>query len=139
MTEIRLGGIEGSRSAAVVIEAEREDSDWRLTVVVRYHAFEATVDTLVVDGQWRAFVSGVDELDRTRRGSVRLESLSPGELALELGASDALGHISIHGEVGVRHPHQASLRFGHIALDPSDLPGLSRLLRSTITKQTGYL
>jgi hypothetical protein len=73
------------------------------------------------------FVRDLQEVERTRRGEARLESMSPGELSLKISVIDGAGHTRADVTVSRRYFAQKfaspEVRFG-FEFDPSNLPGL---------------
>lgn len=63
------------------------------------------------DGVWlefpeiERFISNLEELDKTRSGSAKVESMSPDEFTLEVRSSDSLGHMEIEAQL---HRYQYS-------------------------------
>jgi hypothetical protein len=93
--------------------------DVLLVVTVDVPGFRASCDSWVLAGAWRTFVGELQALERTRRGSARLESISPGELGLEIYATDALGHMAVRGEL--EHDGAAArarFEFSGLSFDP---------------------
>jgi hypothetical protein len=105
--------------------------DLRLSARVVCREFAgASGDTWVLGSAWRVFLLDMSHLERSRRGSARIESLSPDELVLEFRAVDALGHIVVAGHVSQRRPsvggeHEARLEFA-FDFDPGLLADVVR-------------
>jgi hypothetical protein len=80
---------------------------------------------------WDAFLAQLGELEHTLSGSAAVESMSPGELVLEIAATRPTAPLLVRGQVartssaGLDH----LLRFG-FELNPSALPELLRQARS---------
>ena len=122
---------EGSRRLEIAItevEAPTPQStggDVRLLVRVAHGDFAGATDTWVLLEVWDRFLDELRTLERRRQGEARVRSISPGELALRVFATDRAGHLAVEGEVGTLKPgREALLRFAPIAFDPSLLPRL---------------
>lgn len=88
--------------------------------------FSADAPVWVSLPQILLFATQLRALDEHRDGAAILESISPGEMRLELRSTDTLGHMAAVGQVG-RWSHRAggslnwlALTFT-ISLDPSNL------------------
>jgi hypothetical protein len=71
------------------------------------------------------FCRNIIELESKRKGEAILESLSPGELYLQIFSIDSLGHMGVRGSTGFRifkgmHLFPHSVTFG-FEFDPSQL------------------
>lgn len=85
-----------------------------------------------------AFTEELRRLELQRIGSAKLESMSPGELLLEIRVVDRAGHVSAVGRVGLRglvdgRAAEGSTIAFHIPFCPSALPDLVREFRSLAT------
>jgi hypothetical protein len=75
--------------------------DVRLAVRVAFGTFRGEYDEVWVAAiAWRQFLSDLHTLEARRQGSADLESLSPGELRLELRSTDRAGHMAASGQLG---------------------------------------
>jgi hypothetical protein len=78
-----------------------------------------------------AFAQQLRELEERRQGPAALESMSPGELKLEVRSTDRAGHVAAFGQVGhwcyggADAPHWSAVTFG-IPFCPSELAALVR-------------
>lgn len=123
----------GEGDDIVAIEETDECSDcFDLSVVirVRYRGFAAVVDTWIPRAGWMAFTQALSVLEVQRRGEASVASMSPGELELTVRAVDRAGHMAIAGTVGtVMYDGEASLRFGPMGFDPSQLVAIASASR----------
>ncbi|HEY2295327.1 MAG TPA: hypothetical protein VGM86_31885 [Thermoanaerobaculia bacterium] len=80
-----------------------------------------------------AFLRDLRELDRTRRGEARLESMSPGVLSMKISVIDGVGHtradLTVSRWCFARQSEHPELSFG-FEFDPSDLPGILKAFSS---------
>jgi hypothetical protein len=103
--------------------------DVRFNARVQFSTFSAESDVWVDAPALRSFVEQLREVERTRQGGAILVSMSPGELRLEIRATDSLGHVGAVGELGrwcrgtLDGRFWSSVAFG-IPFDPSLLAGL---------------
>jgi len=78
-----------------------------------------------------AFADQLRALEELRQGAAALESMSPGELRLEVRSTDRAGHMAAFGQVGhwcysgAGGRHWSAIAFG-IQFSPSELPPLVR-------------
>ncbi|MDB5307173.1 MAG: hypothetical protein JWO38_1375 [Gemmataceae bacterium] len=83
------------------------------------------------------FAEQIRTLEKQRQGSAALESMSPGELRLDVRGYDRAGHIAAVGQVGhwcyggVGGPYWSAVSFG-IAFCPSELPALVRYFEGLV-------
>lgn len=107
------------------------DEDLLLIVVVRYGSFTGQADGWVAQPTWTHFVHELVSLEASRSGQARLASMSPDDFDLTLRTTDPAGHMGIEGKVGTRsNSHEATLRFGLIAIEPTALPEIIREIQS---------
>lgn len=85
------------------------------------------------------FISGIAELDQTRRGSVKLVNMSPEEFELKLFALNSRGHLGLGVNFsGVRLSDEVSFPFSISAsfrLEPTSLRTVADALRQDIDLQ----
>lgn len=75
--------------------------DLRLSVRVACSTFRGEYDEVWVGAPgFRDFLSELQALEARRQGSVTLESMSPGELMLEIRSTDRAGHMAASGQLG---------------------------------------
>ncbi len=111
--------------------------DVLLLARARFRGFSAEIDCWVQRVAWLAFAQDLTVLEERRQGEARLESMSPGELAMVVRSTDRAGHMGVEGTLGSRgYDHTASLQFGVLAFDPSRLPAFAYGARA-ITDATG--
>jgi hypothetical protein len=78
-----------------------------------------------------AFAEALRALEERRQGSAALESMSPGELQLEVRSTDRAGHMAAVGQVGwwlsvgSGEPYWSAVAF-RVPFCPSELPALVR-------------
>jgi hypothetical protein len=103
--------------------------DVRFNARVQFSTFSAESDVWVAAPALRSFVEQLREVERTRRGAASLTSMSPGELRLEIRATDSMGHVGAFGELGrwcrgtLPARFWSAVSFG-IPFDPSLLAGI---------------
>ena len=107
--------------------------DTRFIVRVRFRShetvFSAETWAWVEAPVLAAFASQLRALEEKRQGSAVMESMSPGELRLEIRIYDGAGHVGAFGQVGhwchggVGGPYWSVVTFG-IPFCPTELPGL---------------
>lgn len=66
-------------------------------------ASTGTVESWVLAEAWQAFITSLVTLERTRCGTARLKSISPGELELEFHDVNARGHIGVRGQIALSY------------------------------------
>jgi len=77
----------------------------------------------VQSAAWQGFTQDLVVLEERRQGEARLESMSPGELSIVIRSTDRAGHMGVEGTLGTRgYDYTASLQFGVLPFDPSQLP-----------------
>jgi hypothetical protein len=75
--------------------------DLRLHVRVAFKAFCGENDEVWVEATAsQDFLSELQVLEERRQGSATLVSISPGELRLQIHATDRAGHIGVTGQLG---------------------------------------
>ena len=78
-----------------------------------------------------AFAEQLRVLEERRQGSAALESMSPGELRLEVRSTDRAGHVAAVGQVGrwlgvgSGEPYWSAVAF-RVPFCPTELPALVR-------------
>jgi hypothetical protein len=83
------------------------------------------------------FLEQLRLLEETRKGAAVLESMSPGELRLEIRPHDCAGHMAASGQVGqwvynrTGERHWSVVAFG-ISFCPSELPRLLQEFRNIV-------
>jgi hypothetical protein len=85
------------------------------------------------------FLRELQELERTRRGEARLESMSPGELSVKISVIDGAGHtradVTVSRRYFAQEFGQPTVRFG-FSFDPSNLPGIVKAFSSLQAPQS---
>ncbi|NMO21441.1 hypothetical protein HPC49_42935 [Pyxidicoccus fallax] len=115
------------RTRGVVLElAEQLSPDLHLSVDAHLGAFTGKTAVWVEREAFTDFLQALEALERTRQGSARLESISPGELELVIRSVDSVGHLVLQLSLA-DHPYVGDDRMEHrlrggFALDPSRLP-----------------
>ena len=109
--------------------------DTRFTVRVRvdglFAAFTAESLCWVDLRALATFAEQLRELEVRRQGSAVLESMSPGELRLEVRSTDRAGHMAAVGQVGwwlgvgSGEPYWSAVAF-RVPFCPTELPALVR-------------
>jgi hypothetical protein len=73
----------------------------RLHVRVAFSAFCGENDEVWVEATaFQDFLCELQVLEKRRQGSAALASMSPGELQLQIHATDRAGHIGVTGQLG---------------------------------------
>jgi hypothetical protein len=120
---MQLGSEDGDLLEIEVADSGLDSYAVSLTVRARFHGFAAQIDTSVQRAAWMGFTQDLVVLEARRQGEARLESMSPGELSLVIRSTDRSGHMGVEATLGSRgFDHNASLHFGVLAFDPSQLP-----------------
>jgi hypothetical protein len=117
--------------------------DSRFTVRVRMTggetSFRAESWAWVERGVLAEFARQLRQLEDLRQGSASLESMSPGELELDIRSLDPAGHMGVFGQVahscygGAGGPHRSEVAFG-LAFCPSELPALVREFEALVAE-----
>lgn len=85
------------------------------------------------------FIRGLVALDKSRLGSVVLESISPGKFSFEVAALNSRGHLGVRfGFSGSRYAESASFPYSLTAgfqIDPTSLPYIADALHADIQQQ----
>lgn len=124
---MRVSSLNGDFVSVERLQGDDVSGDFLVLVEVRRHGFSGRIDTWILRDTLGAFVRDVARLEETRRGSATLESISPGELRLEIRATDSAGHMAIGGTIGYRSfDGETALAFAPFDFDPSMLPELVR-------------
>jgi hypothetical protein len=106
-------------------DAGADAHDVLLVARLRYRGFTAEIDAWVQRVAWLGFTQDLVVLEVRRQGEARLESMSPGELSIVIRSTDRTGHMGVEGTLGARgYDYTASLQFGVMGFDPSQLPAL---------------
>jgi hypothetical protein len=109
-------------------------------IVLNAEGFAGRAKVYLDAADLRAFVSDLEELDRTRRGKATLGSMSPTEFQLIFEALDRLGHILVAAHVketgsttdaGNRYDLMTSVCFG---IDPTSLPTIIKEFKARLNR-----
>jgi hypothetical protein len=120
---MRLGSDNGDFVEVERAESDADAYDVLLIVRARYHGFTAEVDVWVQRAAWLGFTQDLVILEERRQGEARIEGVSPGELSVVVRSVDRAGHMGVEGMLGSRgYGYSASLQFGVLVFDPSQLP-----------------
>jgi hypothetical protein len=99
--------------------------DAYITITLSSHGYAGQNDLWVSFESLCNFCRDIIKLEVTRKGEAILESLSPGELYLQIFSIDSLGHMGVRGNTGFRvfkgtdlFPHSVTFGF---EFDPSQL------------------
>lgn len=104
--------------------------DFHLSALVETSGFRGTTEMCIFRGQWQDFCHELAQLEKTRRGKASLESMSPGELSLEVQNTSRAGAMAVGGLIGTDIGNRVRMTFDPIPFDPSSLPELVRIARS---------
>lgn len=120
---MKLGSDEGDFLEIATTDSSTDAFDVLVIVRARFHGFTAEVDVWVDRATWLGFTQELLILEEHRQGTARLESISPGELSVVIRSTDRAGHMGVEGTIGTSgYDYTASLQFGVLAFDPSQLP-----------------
>ena len=86
------------------------DGDLLLDVSVSVGGYAANDQCWVTSGDWEAFVAGLNELERTRRGTAVLRGASAEMFEIQFAVIDRSGHTGVSGVLVWRSPEQFSQR-----------------------------
>ena len=99
--------------------------DGYITIRVNSNGYSGHNDLWVSSESLRCFCCGLVDLEKKRKGEALLESISPGELYLQIFSVDSLGHIGVRGKTGFEvingtdlFPHSVTFGF---EFEPSQL------------------
>ena len=112
--------------------------DFRATVRVSTLGFGGTNEHVwIAADDFQRFVAAVRILERDRRGSAQLGSMSPEDFELSIRVRDRAGHVTARGWVGrasygsTRERVAARVGFS-FDIDPTHLPGIVAELESLV-------
>jgi len=115
--------------------------DVRLRVQVRSIGFEGDSDGVWIAGPViTRFVDALTAVERDRRGSATLTSMSPEDFSLEIRIVDSAGHVSASGFLGScqAYPRVVTARIGFdLEIEPDRLPDLVRGARRLLIQSPG--
>jgi len=108
---------------------EKEDlpskGDAYVTIKLSSNGFSGQNDLWVLSESLFYFCRSLIALEKTRKGEALVESISPGELNLQIFSIDSLGHMGVRGKTGFKvfngtdlFPHSVTFGF---EFDPSQL------------------
>jgi len=111
--------------SALEIDLVNWDGDAYVTVKIDSRGYSGENDLHVLAGVFKKFCTDILELQKTLKGKAVLESVSPGELSIEIQPDGDLGHMVVHGRCGyhvqtARHANWHSVEFG-FEFDPQQL------------------
>jgi hypothetical protein len=99
--------------------------DGYITVRLSSNGFSGHNDLWVSAESLQSFCGDLIDLEKRRKGEALLESISPGELYLQIFSIDSLGHMGVRGNTGFEvmrgtdlFPHRVTFGF---EFDPSQL------------------
>lgn len=128
MKEIKLSSGENEFSISLIDEQTEDlllEYDVRLKVVVKSNGFTGGTKCWVISEAMQVFCQSLINLNEKRSGSALLESMSPGELAINVHSIDTLGHMAVSGKLGclkytehTTFKHRVSFGF---ELDPNQI------------------
>jgi hypothetical protein len=79
----------------IVKKRANDFGDAQLKATLKLQEFQGSYDQIWIYSQTLLdFVESLEELERTRSGSVKLESTSPDEFVLKIGNIDRAGHMA---------------------------------------------
>lgn len=125
--DIRFGDKHQFVELRLVLEV---GDDFHLSVLVETSGFRGTTETCIFRAQWQDFCDQLSQLEKTRRGKASLESISPGELKLEVLNTSRAGAMAVGGLIGTDIGNRVRMTFDAIPFDPTSLPELVRIARS---------
>ncbi len=111
--------------------------DTRFAVRVRCGSFSAETTAYIEAGGLSSFADELHRVEEARQGAAAVESMSPGELLLEVRIIDRAGHAAVLGQVGswcfrgLDGPHWNVVGYC-IRFCPSLLPQITREFRTLV-------
>jgi hypothetical protein len=132
---MRLGADGGDSVEVERAEAGEHAYDVLLRVRARYHGFAAEVEVWVERAAWLGFTQDLVILEERRQGEARVGGSSPEELNIVVRSVDRAGHMGVEGVLGARgYGYSASLQFGVLVFDPSQLPAFVHEARAIASR-----
>jgi hypothetical protein len=111
--------------------------DTRFSVRVRCNSFSGETTGYIEAGKLREFAEELRRVEEARRGAAAVESMSPGELLLEVRITDRAGHAAVIGQVGrwsfrgLERAHLSVVGYS-IPFCPTLLPQITREFRALV-------
>ena len=97
MTEILFLG---EKSGRVNLSFGAESSgDYSVSAVVEIEGFRGHGGDYILGACWERFAADLASLERQRKGEACLQSVTPGEFEIRIGATDSYGHMAISGSL----------------------------------------
>jgi hypothetical protein len=140
--ELGLEIADGSNERVTITLVERgtgqATGDVRLRVAVASIGFEGESDSVWIEGQVAAaFLDRLAAVDRKRRGSATLTSMSPVDFSLQIKITDSAGHAVASGFLA-RSCGSVEARLGfEFGLEPDRLPHVLRDARRILIEHSG--
>lgn len=109
-----IRGTEASVELSLV-EVEPHRGDFCFSIAVSSNGFAGSNESVWIDrDEFLTFLQDARTLERTRRGTAVLNSMSPEVLKFELRTIDAAGHLAVFGQLGrwIVPQFQHSIQFG---------------------------
>lgn len=130
---LEIADVWNGRVSIALVErgAGQSTGDVRLRVRVSSIGFEGEYDEVWIEARIAtAFIDQLTALERDRRGSATMTSMSPGDFSLQVRIVDSAGHATASGFLGrcctyYRGPVEARVGFD-LDLEPDRLPYLLR-------------
>jgi len=128
--------------SAVVHDAGDTRFDVRVRVSGLHAVLTADVSCWVESRALAAFADQLRALEERRQGSAVLESMSPGELRVEVRSTGRAGHVAAVGQVGwwlgvgAGEPYWSAVAF-RVPFCPTELPALVREFSALAVAQDG--
>ncbi len=89
----------------VLVVSEETDElpskgDVRVSVLIKSNGFRGHNDVWLDGDNFDSFCRALIELEASRHGEAKIESMSPDEFELTIGSLDSVGHIGLWGKTG---------------------------------------
>jgi hypothetical protein len=140
---LEIGGRSGGRLSITLAErgVGQGSGDVRLRVQVSSIGFKGDYDGVwIMASVIASFIDELMILERDRRGTATLTSMSPGDFSLQLRTVDSSGHTTASGFLGrcYAYPRAVEARVGFdIEVEPDRLPHLLREARRLLISSPG--
>ena len=111
--------------------------DTCFSVRVRCNSFSGETTAYIEAGKLRAFAENLHRVEEARQGAAVVESMSPGELLLEVRITGRAGHAAVIGQVGrwsflgLESAHWNVIGYS-IPFCPTLLPQITREFRALV-------
>src|SRR5262245_25794647 len=87
---------------------QQEDGDYLVSVEAEVEGFKGHADGHVAESDFKAFATGLAELERSRKGKTAVASPGPCEFEVIVHAIDGVGHMGVSGILKYLRPGDES-------------------------------